>query len=358
VVSVLGARLVSLAVLSSLAVNISGCEASAQDPLLTAPPAPTLDQALTAAQRRALATRAKLFAEGVIRDGSAVVLSSRCTGEEEHLFGLASAPLCDELEIKSLGTTYRAYLFSKAHDVLVVVHEGHKPCAHTRGLIDSILPDAVTMIERLLDHADVLYVDMPMLGVNCGQEFKIKDIAYTGYMHNWFEFVDQPTQSALAYFFDPIFRALDFVSARYRTIHMTGRSGGGWATTVYAALDWRISRSVSVAGSLPIELRTPQLDGVDDIGDWEQYAAHVYRLISYQELYEAAGGLDDSRRHVQIYNEFDICCFRGAKGLAAAAAYASSSHGYLSERVRFLVNAGEREHTFPVEMVIDQLFGP
>ena len=92
---------------------------------------------------------------------------------------------------------------------------------------------------------------------------------------------------------------------------------------------------MSVAGSLPIELRTPELDGTDDIGDWEQYAAHVYRLLSYQELYEAAGGVDGSRRHVQVYNEFDICCFKGAKGVAAAADYGSSSKGYMQGRVQF-----------------------
>jgi hypothetical protein len=162
----------------------------------------------------------------------------------------------------------------------------------------------------------------------------------------------------LAYFFNHLHLALDYIAPQYRTIHMTGRSGGGWATTIYAALDWRIERSVSVAGTLPIELRTLDLDYMDDLGDWEQSSAYLFRIVSYQELYEAAGGLDDSRRHVQIYNEFDECCFKGVKGMAAAQEYASSPKGYLQQRVRFLLNPGEQHHVIPIDMVMEQLFGP
>ena len=36
---------------------------------------------------------------------------------------------------------------------------------------------------------------------------------------------------------------------------MIGISGGGWTTTVYPAIDTRISESFSVAGSLPLSLR-------------------------------------------------------------------------------------------------------
>ena len=55
---------------------------------------------------------------------------------------------------------------------------------------------------------------------------------------------------------------------------------------------------------------------------------------------------------------FDICCFKGAKGVAAAADYGRSSKGYMQGQVQFLVNPGEREHVIPVDMVIDQLFAP
>ena len=64
--------------------------------------------------------------------------------------------------------------------LLVIVHEGHQLCDPAARLADAIEPDAVDLIGRLLDRADVLYLDMPMLGINCGQTFAIKDIAYSG----------------------------------------------------------------------------------------------------------------------------------------------------------------------------------
>ena len=340
--------------------GIAGCEAAAQDWPTALEAEERFEQPgvlTTSAERRAIQTRATLIAQGVLRDRSGVVLSARCTEGEDQLFDPSSPPTCDELHIESLGATYRAFLFSKARDALVIVHEGHLECVSTRRFADNVLSDARTLIERLLERADVLFLDMPMVGTNCGQKFDINGIAYTGYLHNWFGLVDEPGRSGLAYFFNHISLALDYLGPRYRTIHMTGRSGGGWATTLYAAIDWRIDRSVAVAGSLPFELRTPDLDGTDDIGDWEQYGAYVYRILSYQELYEAAGGLAEPRRHVQIYNEFDGCCFSGAKGMAAAENYSSSTEGYLQGHVGFMVNAGESEHVFPVDLVIQELFG-
>jgi hypothetical protein len=342
--------------------GIVGCEAVAQqqpglEPHQTERNLERSSTLVSTAERRAIQTRMTLRAQGVVRNGSGQVLSARCAEREEELFEAGAPVACDELHIESLGTTYRAFLFSKAHDVLVIVHEGHLPCVASTRLVDTIQLDALALIHRLIERADVLYLDMPMLGTNCGQTFEMKGIKYSGYMHNWLALVDEPGQSGLAYFFNHISLALDYLGGRYEAIDMTGRSGGGWATTVYSALDWRVDRSVVVAGSLPIELRTPESDGADDIGDWEQYAAHVWKLVSYQELYEAAGGLDESRRHVQIYNEFDRCCFKGAKGMAAATDYSSSAKEYLQGRVTFLVNHGEREHVFPVEMVIEQLFG-
>jgi hypothetical protein len=347
-------------------VVIAGCNAVAADQVALSAQSDAKLQSSSAeplrggmaSEHRAVQSRATLVGEGLIRDNTGVVSSSPCAQHEELLLDPVVPPVCDELEIASLGTSYHAYLFSKSHDVLVIYHEGHHECGQSRALGDTILPDAKDLMVRLLERADVLYLDMPLLAINCGQKIDINGIKYTGASHNWFAILDRPGESALAFFFNHIHQALDFLGPKYRTIHMTGRSGGGWATTVYAAVDWRITRSVSVAGSLPIEFRTPDLDGIDDIGDWEQYGPHVLRLLSYEALYEAAGGVAEPRRHIQIYNEFDNCCFSGVKGLAAADAYSASKAEYMQGRVKFLVNRGEWSHVIPVEMVIEQLFGP
>jgi hypothetical protein len=249
-------------------------------------------------------------------------------------------------------------LFSKGHNTLVVYHEGHHGCGTDWTFADVFQWDAAHLISRLLERADVLYLDMPLVATNCGQRIDVGGAEYSGTNHNWFAVLDKPGESSLAYFFNHIYRALDYLGPTYTTIHMVGRSGGGWATTIYAALDWRITRSVSVAGSLPIEFRGPDIDGKDDLGDWEQYGAYLFKLVKYQDLYEAAGGIEEPRRHAEIYNEFDGCCFSGAKGSRAGNDYTKSANHYLQERVKFLVNVGEISHDIPFDMVIAELFDP
>ena len=342
--------------LSAYSVVVAGCQATAQGDLEYSDPTNTSN----ASWNRSMQTRDILRQEGIIRDYSGTVIPSPCPHQEEQWLELPDPPTCDELQIESLGTTYRAFLFSKGHDSLVIYHEGHQGCPWWGGgeWATTVFDDALHLIARLLDHADVLYLDMPLVATNCGQEIDIGGAIYSGSNHNWFALLDRPRESALAYFFNHISRAIDFLGPRYPTVHMVGRSGGGWATTIYAALDWRILRSVSIAGTLPIELRLPDLDGRDDLGDWEQYGPHVLRLVSYQDLYEAASGLglDSSRRHVQIYNEYDECCFSGMKGQLASEDY--SGHIEYLQGVSFLVNPGETLHTIPIDMVIEQLFGP
>ena len=341
---------------------IAGCQATAQDGMENVSSGVVGNYSATATSgswQRSIHTRDMLRSEGIIRDYSGTVQPSPCLHGEEQLLGLSDPPLCDELVIESLGTTYRAFLFSKGHHDLVIYHEGHQGCPWwSDEWAATVFDDARSLIARLLDDADVLFLDMPMVATNCGQAIDIGGAVYTGSNHNWFALVDRPKESALAYFFNHISRAIDFLGPKYLTVHMVGRSGGGWATTIYAALDWRIARSVSIAGTLPIELRLPDLDGRDDLGDWEQYGPHVLRLVSYQELYEAASGmgLDGSRRHVQIYNEYDECCFSGMKGQLASEDYAG--HKEYVQGVAFLVNPGETLHTIPVDMVVEQLFGP
>lgn len=337
-----------------LSILISGCEAVAQNPLGTEARAVTPAPPMAS---RALKTRELLLSEGLIRDQTGWVRSTRCAEGQELAVSLDNPPACDELSIDSLGTTFRAFLFSRGHNELVIYHEGHNGCEAQWTFADTLQRDAAQLIEKVLQRADVLYFDMPLVATNCGQEIDLGGAVYSGTSHNWFSLLDKPGESALAYFFNHIHSALDYLGPAYSTVHMVGRSGGGWATTIYAALDWRISKSISVAGTLPLEFRGPQLDGRDDLGDWEQFGAYVFKLVKYQELYEAAGGMDPRRGHVQIYNEFDNCCFSGQKGLQTADDYSKSTNYYLQERVKFIVRPGETSHGIPVELVMSEIFG-
>ena len=90
---------------------------------------------------------------------------------------------------------------------------------------------------------------------------------------------------------------------------MTGISGGGWTTTISAAIDPRIVASFPVAGTMPIYLRSKV---PEDWGDWEQTVPEFYQIANYLELYVlGASGL--GRKQLQVLNVHDECCFNGFK---------------------------------------------
>ena len=91
---------------------------------------------------------------------------------------------------------------------------------------------------------------------------------------------DQQSGSPLKFFLEPVAISLNALSERYKEIHMVGLSGGGWTTTLYAAVDPRIRYSFPVAGTIPLYLRTG-----GSVGDKEQYLEEFYRLAGYPDLY-------------------------------------------------------------------------
>jgi len=108
--------------------------------------------------------------------------------------------------------------------------------------------------------------------------------------------------SPLQLFLDSAAQTVNYAekTSHYARIDMIGLSGGGWATTVYAAADRRIRLSVPVAGSRPRSLPACGLN----LNDPEQNA-----IASYLDLY-ALGSLGAGRRQIQVLNKYDTCCFQ------------------------------------------------
>ena len=150
---------------------------------------------------------------------------------------------------------------------------------------------------------------MPLLGMNSQpiidhpQFGKIKIQS-----HNQFELVENENFSPIKFFVEPVIVSINYLE-KYHTFdsyHMIGISGGGWTTTLVAALDDRINESFSVAGSYPIFLRSDP----KNFGDYEQHHLEFYKIANYLDLYVMAStGLD--RKFVQIFNMYDPCCFDG-----------------------------------------------
>ena len=86
---------------------------------------------------------------------------------------------------------------------------------------------------------------------------------------------------------------------------MVGLSGGGWTTTLYSAIDDRISKNYSIAGSFPLYMKSD----TRNFGDYEQNIPELYNIANYEEMYTLASFGTD-RHSVQIFIYNDPCCYQ------------------------------------------------
>ena len=199
------------------------------------------------------------------------------------------------------------YLFmpEKSNNKLIIYHQGHA---------GSFVLGKDTISHFLNEGYSVLAFSMPLVSEN---NQPIVDTKRFGKIklthHDDFELLEtSDSQSPIKFFVEPIIVALNHVDKNYNfeSYYMVGISGGGWTTTLVAALDDRISKSYSVAGSFPFFLR----NDIRDLGDYEQRVVPLYRIANYLELYTMAS-FGEERMHIQIFNKFDRCCFAGESPL-------------------------------------------
>ena len=155
----------------------------------------------------------------------------------------------------------------------------------------------------------VLAMTMPLVGMN---NQPIVGIDGFGEMklisHDQFNLLEKNKFNPMKLFIHPIQVNLNYLDKEYdfKRYSIIGLSGGGWTGLVYSAIDDRISDSFSIASSLPFYLRVD----ARDVGDYEQTNVNLYKITNYLELYVLAGYGDD-RKHIQIFNKNDPCCYSG-----------------------------------------------
>jgi len=195
-----------------------------------------------------------------------------------------------------------SYLFipEQSNEKLILYHQGHSG--------DFLL--GKDTIQFFLDrNFTVVALSMPLLGMNNQPVVEINGLGEIRLIsHNQLRLLEANDFNPMKLFLDPIQINLNFLDKKYnfKQYSMIGLSGGGWTTVVYSAIDERISNSFSVGGSMPFYLRVDSRD----MGDYEQTNIELYQNVNYLELY-VLGAYGDGRKHVQIFNKNDPCCFSG-----------------------------------------------
>lgn len=237
-----------------------------------------------------------------------------------------------------------------------IYHEGHGGAA---------VDIAATTIDWLLARGwRVIALDMPIAGLN-GPDIR-PDLALHGDLAQF----DDGRTSPLSLFMTPIQAVVDRIIAdgvregsgfaadvADPDILLIGRSGGGWASYMYGALDPRIDVVVSAAGGLPISRRldAPWLPAdltALELGDYEQIAPHFYSVIGHEDLMLAAG----TRGALYLFNEHDPCCFR-VEPEGEFVSYLRQGASVLGKPVDVFVDPDHREHSIgPASYVVMDAF--
>jgi hypothetical protein len=210
---------------------------------------------------------------------------------------------------------------------LVVLNPGHA-CNYTT------LPyqDAPTVIELLNEGYAVLATYMPRytpLDCASGDHNQLFDPAQG--------FRPAGGANPLIYFLDPVRRSLNYAISNYgyTQITMAGLSGGGWTTTLYAALDTRITTSVPVAGSEPFYARPPsdaeQENNPATGNDFFNFTSAGTSVVTgYKDLY-LLGSYGAGRRQIQVLNRNDDCCFGQNEYIGVATPWDQAVRAYENE---------------------------
>jgi hypothetical protein len=211
---------------------------------------------------------------------------------------------------------------SVSNNRLLVLHQGHVAGAR-QAFTPSDMVGADSVLRMFLAHGyTVLYLQMPLIGDNVDPRF---ELSATVKPHDLLGARRQAGFNPLVAFVHPVRIAINYARSQHQftDVTMLGISGGGWTTTVYAAVDPDVVSSFPVAGSTPLSMNHGDDDPCAHDVDWEQSQFPVAaseddagQPLGYLDLYllgstRSPGG--PARQQVQILNRYDPCCFAGAK---------------------------------------------
>jgi len=211
---------------------------------------------------------------------------------------------------------------------------------------------------------------MPLIGCNRAPQ-------YGNPGHDWFEQWEKKGDFTMRYFIEPVQLVASYAKKLgYQHIVMVGLSGGGWTTTVSAAVVMGIELSIPIAGSIPKWPTTGYSKWLPDLpeghhpeakspdvfhpaplpgagGDYEQQQERpMYATVGgYSELY-VLGALEKSRWQLQILHEYDSCCFRAAGLEDGIKEYNAFAQRHAQGWMQTVVTAGNYHQVNPRDKVV------
>jgi len=232
-----------------------------------------------------------------------------------------------------------SYLFTPAdpNGKFAIVHQGHGPVVEC-SLPDPTDPDCDHLgdngvqetAQALVDaNVTVAVIGMPGVHTNRISGLDTNPDSCPGastpcLRHNNTDYFPHGEQ-ALRPFIAPSIAVLNHHADTYQEIMMVGISGGGYTTTVVAAIDDRVDISIEVAGSLPNDYRQAFPKDANPLPDWQgdfEQSEILESGLSYEQMY-VLGADSADRSRTQVLNPNDSCCFHngGVGNSGGAAAY-------------------------------------
>jgi hypothetical protein len=230
--------------------------------------------------------------------------------EDKGYADLSNLKQIDRLTVKmEWGLTSSAYHFipTQGNGKLLIYHGGH----------DGDFIIAKDLISFFLKNGfAVIGMSMPLEAPNNQPEVEIEHVGKVQLaFHDQLKLLKMRSGQPVQLFLTPVAEIVNYAQLLgYGSIFLTGVSGGGWTTTMYAAIDPRITRSYPAAGTLPLHLRedSGRMNSAQrpaDWGDYEQTIPELHSIANYLDLY-VLGSLGEGRKQLQDREQVRSMLFR------------------------------------------------
>ncbi len=197
---------------------------------------------------------------------------------------------------QEFGITTNSILYSpeKPRPCAVIYHAGHKGDAFSWEKLFSYV---------LKSRCHLITMFMPFESPFDGNKISTHKYGTIVVNHFTLSLLKTDTYTPMKLFAQPIIEVVNELDRMgIDEIDMVGFSGGGWSTTLAAALEPRIRQSISIAGSMPAFILTNTKYSPQTILDFEQTDGDLYNIANFIELYTlGAMGNGRSQTHILLY---------------------------------------------------------